>query len=199
MEKITICVDPENSPHRHQKNPTLGFRGLEERLTGPLLEYLRLYPRAHELRLVKLTFGLPTVYPLVFGEEEWTVDLEALMEFPSLQRVEFVLSQARRHGLVDNEVCHRSREAYLAEVNEKRARGAVLPLLRNCLRDIAERLVGGGEDKDCVVREWSVETQRNGLGGGDKGMGKVVDAALWDETWELDWHLDVRRGRRMGA
>jgi hypothetical protein len=199
MEKITICVDPEISPHRDQKTPTLVYRGMEERLTGPLLGYLRLYPRGHELRRVKLTFGLPMVYPLVFGEEEWTVDFEALVGFPSLQHVEFVLSQARRHGLGDNEVCHRSREAYLAEVNEKRARGAVLPLLRNCLRVIAERLVGGGEDRECVVREWSVETQGNGLGDGDKGRGKAVDAALWNETWKLDWHLDVRRSGRTRA
>jgi hypothetical protein len=194
IEIAGLHVDPWPQRHEH-RSPTLGLWKRCE----PLESFLQIYPASNSLTSVEITMTLPSTYPLVYKVQDWSVDAKAIASFPTLEHVHFVVRQERRHGLSSVELYPRSLEELLAEENEKRARGAVLPLLKGVLKGVAVDLVGAGDENECNLREWTVETEGNGLGYGDKGVGEIVSKEMWNEIWKLDWHLDVRRGGRTRA
>jgi hypothetical protein len=195
IESVGLRVDSGPTGHEHTR-ATLGHRTDGNSRIGPLQSYLQTHLDSHSLKSVELTICLPTVYPLVYKVEDWSVDVKAISDLPRLEHVHFIVRQMRRHGLSCSNLYPRSAEALLAEENEKRARGAVLPLLEGVLKGVAVGLVGAGNEDECRLREWSVKTEGDGLGEGDKGVGEIVGKEMWNEIWKLDWHLDVRRRRR---
>ena len=195
IESVGLFIDLGPTGHEHTR-PTLGHRTDRYGSLGHLQSYLQTHLASHSLTSVELTIILPTVYPLVYKVEDWSVDVKAMAVLPRLEHVHYIVRQKRRHGLSCSDLYPRSAEALLAEENEKRARRAVLPLLEGALKEVAVGLVGAGNEDVCRLKEWSVETEGDGLGDGDKGIGEIVGKEMWNEIWKLDWHLDVRRRRR---
>ncbi|KAF2793832.1 hypothetical protein K505DRAFT_325214 [Melanomma pulvis-pyrius CBS 109.77] len=170
-------------------------------VVGPLRDWLRSHSTSTSastsLRHLKLTLTLPSVYPEVFNDEDWRVDLLATLHFPPVESARFVVRQERIADVKAwNGAWVRGPGGRGLDI---RARQVVLPLLKRDVRGIAERLVGRGEFR-CAVRDWTVVEGRDvvqewkgrsGLieSGGDVGAG----ADTRTEAWEFEWHLDVRK------